>query len=89
MDNPSEFWQDLSWPSQRRLKKTFVELNVKVKFSRDATNFYINRALSDTTFLDRKGRIIGTTIKAFAFAAKHLTRFIPISLVPIIDCRIT
>ena len=89
MDNPREFWQDLSWPSQRRLKKTFVELNVKVKFSRDATNFYINRALSDTTFLDRKGRIIGTLIKVFAFGAKHLTRFIPIALIPIIDCRIT
>jgi cyclopropane fatty-acyl-phospholipid synthase-like methyltransferase len=89
MDNPREFWQDLSWPSQRQLNKILKELDIEAEFSRDATNFYINRALSDTTFLNRKGRVIGTTIKAFAFAAKHLTRFIPISLVPIIDCRIT
>jgi hypothetical protein len=88
MDNPREFWQDLSWPSQRQLNKILKELDIEAEFSRDATNFYINRALSDTTFLNRKGRVIGTLIKAFAFAAKHLTRFIPISLVPIIDCRI-
>ena len=89
MDNPREFWQDLSWPSQRRLKKTLEELNVNAEFSRDATNLYINRALSDTTFLDRKGTVIGTLIKVFAFVSNHLTRFIPISLMPIIDCRIT
>ena len=89
MDNPREFWQDLSWPSQRRLKKTLEELNVNAEFSRDATNLYINRALSDTTFLDRKGKVIGTLIKVFAFVSNHLTRFIPISLMPIIDCRIT
>ena len=89
MDNPREFWQDLSWPPQCRLKKILKELDVAAEISRDATNFYINRALSDTTFLDRKGRIIGTLIKSFAFVAKHLTKFIPISLVPIIDCRIT
>jgi len=88
IENPREFWQDLSWPSQRRLKKTFEELNLRAEFSRDATNFYINRALRDTTFLDRKGKVIGTIIKSFAFVAKHLTKFIPISLVPIIDCRI-
>ena len=88
IENPREFWQDLSWPSQRRLKKTFEELNLRAEFSRAATNFYINRALSDTTFLDRKGRVIGALIKAFAFVAKHLTKFIPISLVPIIDCKV-
>jgi len=89
MDNPREFWQDLSWPSQRQLNKILKELDIEAEFSRDATNFYINRALSDTTFLNRKGRVIGTLIKAFAFVAKHLTRFIPISLIPIIDCRIS
>ena len=88
IDNPREFWQDLSWPSQRRLKKILEELDFVAEFSRDATNFYINRALSDTTFLNRKGRVIGTLIKAFAFVAKHLTRFIPISLIPIIDCKV-
>jgi hypothetical protein len=42
MDNPREFWQDLSWPYQRRLKKTLKEFGVAVELSRDATNFYIN-----------------------------------------------
>lgn len=89
IDNPREFWQDLSWPSQRGLNKILKELDVVAEFFRDATNFYINQALNDKTFLHRKGRVIGTLIKAFAFVAKHLTRFIPISLIPIIDCRFT
>ena len=88
MDNPREFWKDLSWPYQRQLNKILKELDFVAEFSRDATNFYINRALSDTTFLNRKGRVIGTLIKAFAFVAKQLTRFIPISLIPIIDCKV-
>jgi hypothetical protein len=89
MDNPREFWKDLSWPSQRQLNKILKELDIEAEFSRDATNFYINKALHDTTFLNRKGRVIGTLIKAFAFVAKHLIRFIPISLIPIIDCKVS
>ena len=84
-----EFWQDLSWPTQRKLKQFLKSKNLKFEFSRDATNFYINRALSDSNFVNRKGLIFGSLIKGFALSAKYLTRFIPLSLIPIIDCRIS
>ena len=87
--NPVDFWQDLSWPSQRKLMRKLKDLNLTAEFSRDATNHYINRAINDSDFIERKGRVIGLLLKAFATIAKHLTRFIPMSLIPIIDCRIT
>jgi len=87
--NPVNFWQDLSWPTQRKLRHKLHNLGLVAEFSRDATNHYINRALSDPKFIERKGPIFGKLLKAFAAIAKHLTRFIPMALIPIIDCRIT
>ena len=84
-----EFWQDLSWPTQRGLKRYLKSIGVEFEFSREATNFYVNRALSDSSFVNRKGLVFGSLIKAFAISAKYLTRFIPLSLIPIIDCRIS
>ncbi len=89
ISNPIDFWRDLSWPTQRKLRKKLNNLGLVAEFSRDATNHYINRALTDSKFIERKGLIIGSCLKAFAIVAKHLTRFIPMSLIPIIDCRIT
>ena len=83
-----EFWQDLSWPTQRELKRYLKSKGLEFEFSREATNFYVNRALSDSNFINRKGLIFGSLIKGFALLAKSLTRFIPLSLIPIIDCRI-
>ena len=87
--NPVDFWQDLSWPTQRKLQQKLNNLGLVAEFSRDATNHYINRALNDTNFIERKGPIFGRLLKAFATVAQHLTRFIPMALIPIIDCRIT
>jgi hypothetical protein len=87
--NPVDFWRDLSWPTQRKLKKKLDNLGLVAEFSRDATNHYIKRALTDSKFIERKGLIIGNCLKMFAIVAKHLTRFIPMSLIPIIDCRIS
>ena len=83
-----EFWQDLSWPTQRELKRYLKSEGLEFEFSREATNFYVNRALSDSNFINRKGLIFGSLIKGFALLAKYLTQFIPLSLIPIIDCRI-
>ncbi len=87
--NPVDFWRDLSWPTQRKLKNKLDNLGLVAEFSRDATNHYIKRALTDPKFIERKGLIIGNCLKVFAIVAQHLTRFIPLSLSPIIDCRIS
>ena len=89
ISSPIDFWRDLSWPTQRKLRRKLIYLGLDAEFSRDATNHYINRALTDSKFIERKGLIIGNCLKMFAIVAKHLTRFIPMLLIPIIDCRIT
>jgi cyclopropane fatty-acyl-phospholipid synthase-like methyltransferase len=87
--NPIDFWRDLSWPTQRKLKQKLNYLGLVTEFSRDATNHYIKRALTDPKFIERKGPVIGNCLKAFAIVAQNLTRFMPMSMIPIIDCRIT
>ncbi len=86
--NSEEFWNDLSWPTQRGLKKSLKSIGWEVTFSRDATNEYLKRALSDSAFIDRKGKVVGRLFKLISLLAK-VVRFVPPALLPIIDCRIS
>ena len=83
-----EFWGDLSWPTQKKLKKILKSKGWNVEFSRDATHEYLNRALSDSDFIVRKGRIIGSLFKLTSVLAK-IVRFVPLAYLPVIDCRIS
>ena len=86
--NSEKFWDDLSWPTQRGLKKILKSNGWNVEFSRDATNAYLNRVLADSDFVTRKGLVVGSLFKIIS----HLTKvvwFVPYSILPIIDCRIT
>ena len=83
-----EFWGDLSWPTQKKLKKILKSKGWNVEFSRDATHEYLNRALSDSDFIVRKGRIIGSLFKLTSVLVK-IVRFVPHAYLPVIDCRIS
>ena len=83
-----EFWGDLSWPTQKKLKKILKSKGWNVEFSRDATHEYLNRAFSDSDFIVRKGRIIGSLFKLTSVLAK-IVRFVPHAYLPVIDCRIS
>ena len=83
-----EFWGDLSWPTQKKLKKILKSKGWNVEFSRDATHEYLNRAFSDSDFIVRKGRIIGSLFKLTSVLVK-IVRFVPLAYLPVIDCRIS
>ena len=83
-----EFWGDLSWPTQKKLKKILKSKGWNVEFSRDATHEYLNRAFSDSDFIVRKGRIIGSLFKLISVLVK-IVRFVPLAYLPVIDCRIS
>ena len=83
-----EFWGDLSWPTQKKLKKILKPKGWNVEFSRDATHEYLNRAFSDSDFIVRKGRIIGSLFKLTSVLVK-IVRFVPLAYLPVIDCRIS
>jgi len=86
--NSEEFWDDLSWPTQRGLRNMLKSKGWNVEFSRDATHAYLNRVLADSDFIIRKGLIVGSLFKVISHLPKVI-RFVPYSLLPIIDCRIT
>ena len=86
--NSEKFWDDLSWPTQRGLKKILKSNGWNVEFSRDATNAYLNRVLADSDFVTRKGLVVGSLLKLISHLTK-VVRFVPYSMLPIIDCRIT
>ncbi len=86
--NSVEFWRDLSWPTQRGLKKMLESKGWNVEFSRDATNEYLKRVFNDSDFIARKGRITGSLFKVISVLAK-IIRFVPHAYLPVIDCRIS
>ena len=86
--NNEEFWNDLSWPTQHGLNKSLKSIGWEVTFSRDATNEYLKRALSDSAFIARKGRVVGNLLRLISLLAK-IVRFLPPAFLPIIDCRIS
>ena len=83
-----EFWGDLSWPTQKKLKKILKPKGWNVEFSRDATHEYLTRVVSDSDFIVRKGRIIGSLFKLTSVLVK-IVRFVPLAYLPVIDCRIS
>ncbi|MCX6536093.1 MAG: hypothetical protein NT119_06020, partial [Actinobacteria bacterium] len=86
--NSEEFWDDLSWPTQRGLKKMLKSNDWSFEFSHDATREYLTRSLTDSDFVIRKGPIIGSLFKAMTLLAKFV-RFVPDAFLPVIDCRIS
>jgi cyclopropane fatty-acyl-phospholipid synthase-like methyltransferase len=86
--NSEEFWDDLSWPTQRGLRRLLKTNGWSVEFSHDATYEYLNRALTDSDFIVRKGLFIGSVFKVISHLTK-VVRFVPHAFLPIIDCRIS
>jgi len=80
-----EFWDDLSWPSVRTLKRSFRTSKVNASFGRRAMLDYVYRLRTDVGFVERKGAF-------FKFARAALTpvisvgaKFMPVQFLPIID----
>ncbi|MEI6096622.1 MAG: methyltransferase domain-containing protein [Gammaproteobacteria bacterium] len=86
--NSEDFWKDLSWPTQRGLKKMLKSSGWSFEFSHDATREYLTRSLTDSDFVFRKGPIIGSLFKAMSHSTKFV-RFVPHAFLPVIDCRIS
>jgi len=79
-----QFWDDLSWPSVRRLRRALRDADVDVEFSRRAIEMYVRR-LDESAFVDRKGRAFRTLSKIAPRALVAASRRMPIAVVPIID----
>lgn len=52
-------WDELSWPTQRGLATALRERGVAVRFDRQASRAYLDRAVGDPAFEARKGPVLG------------------------------
>jgi SAM-dependent methyltransferase len=86
IEDSRNFWDDLSWPTHRAVRKVLESSPLSPKFGREASFAYVDR-LGSQEFLARKGpifRVMGLFSKLLKFVAKVL----PLSLLPIIDVSV-
>jgi hypothetical protein len=87
IEDSRNFWDDLSWPTSRAVRKVLEDSALSHRFGRDASVAYVER-LGSQEFLARKGlifRVLGLFSKLLKFVAKVL----PVSLLPIIDVSVS
>jgi SAM-dependent methyltransferase len=83
-----EFYADLSFPNIFKLNRILNGYAVSVKYKNSATLSYLNRAIQDEHFAQRKKRLTNLG----RFLSKPLLGFIeksPLAILPIIDCYVT
>lgn len=87
LQEPWEFWGDLSFPNYRKTRRIVRALGANYKFSRDTFLSYFSR-LSDQRFVSRKG--VGFAIlRRFRATGLCVGRLIPLAIVPVVDLRIS
>lgn len=85
MPDPQGLWDELSWPTQRGLARALAARGVEVTFDRRATHAYLDRALGDPAFADRKGPVLAGVVRLVGGSAGTLVDRLPTSLLPVID----
>jgi len=78
-------WSSLNWVSSRKIARIAKKLDLKVSFSRESWNKYLNRIAFPGEFSKRKGPLL----RALAPKTAHIFDLLPIWLIPIIDVTLT
>lgn len=83
-----EMWNELSWPTQRKLQKSIRKANLSSEFSRNASANYLKRAFFDDSLQERKGKVTFFLIKAASALLTPIISVLPKKLLPVLDCSI-
>lgn len=86
--DPAGLWDELSWPTVHGIRKILRARQLPFLFSPDATVAYIDRALEDSDFAERKGPVLAYAGRALGLIPKSIYSQIPTTLLPLIDCRV-
>jgi len=78
-----QFWEDLSWPRQNRLRKDLRKAKIHTLFSRRSSFDYLSR-LTNLDFLERKGAFFKLASK-FVPVLTFGFSLLPTRMLPIID----
>lgn len=82
-------WNDLSWPTLRKVKRAARAAGLEPQFSREAILAYLTRIETDSHFLQRKGRAGRYVFRPIAGFMRFALPVVPRSLLPVIDVRFT
>jgi SAM-dependent methyltransferase len=88
LSNPLEFWNDLSWPTPSKVKKAVIDSRMSVVFSRQTTKSYLERPIMDDSFKQRKSKLTFQVIKLISKVLIPVLSFVPLTLTPLIDCKV-
>jgi len=88
ISNPLQFYNDLSFPTHKKIKKILYQNDVETQFQREATKKYITRIKKDIYFASRK-KIISVIVIALSKPLDIFLKILPKYLLPIIDCKIS
>jgi SAM-dependent methyltransferase len=91
MPDPIGTWNSLNWISVLSIKRYLNQQSaLNATFNASFLAFTLERVLSDTAFANRRSKWVSSIIITFVKLKLHyFLRFVPASLQPIIDCRIT
>lgn len=87
-ENLQQLYDELSFPNIQKINRKINKKIYKIDYSKLATLEYIKRATHDNFFKSRK-KVISTIVRRSGTILLFAIRFIPKSILPIIDGRIT
>ena len=87
IENAQDFWDDLSWPTYRQVKRFLKNSILNYAFNRDAFISYTTR-LGSRDFISRKGPLFQLMIP-LAGLMRIAARSLPLAALPIIDVSVS
>lgn len=88
IEDPVATYEELSWPSVRKISTLLTRLSLRHDFSQVATELYLERVTQDASFVARKGPTVRTLFRLGSAAAPVILRVTPTSLLPVVDCTV-
>jgi 2-polyprenyl-3-methyl-5-hydroxy-6-metoxy-1,4-benzoquinol methylase len=88
ISSPLKFYDDLSFPTHKKIKKILYRTDIEFEFQREATEKYIMRIKKDLYFSSRK-KIVSMIAITLSKPLNIFLKVFPKYLLPIIDCKIS
>lgn len=91
LDDPAGLWRSLNWITVTQVRRTVrLDPALRVRFQRSLLVRMLARAASDAQFSARRSTWLVALLRGLHFLQLHrLAAFIPATLQPVMDCRIT
>lgn len=88
--DPLGTWNSLNWITVSKIKYISRKLKVDSSFNRNVLKLILERNLVDISFSKRRSNMVNMIVRLVVQSKLHnLTCYMPLSTLPLLDCRIT